>query len=292
MQEQDNRKTSPFIAELADDVASKIMQSGNPVLMPTDLRKVIKENVPQHVTQRKIIKALIDRGFIEEKLLKSESYKDVERIIVPSLQPTPYHYALSLRRKTYLSHGSAVHLLGLTQQQPRTIYVNKEQSAKPIPQGSLTQESIDRAFSRPQRRSNYVFRIDDTQIVLLSGKATSKAGVIVEESLNVPITSLERTLIDITVRPRYAGGVFQVLQAFMQAIDDINVEKMLKLLRLLDYRYPYHQALGFYLERGGADATALGQFKELGIDFDFYLDYSMGSTEYDESWKVFYPLGI
>jgi hypothetical protein len=34
------------------------------------------------------------------------------------------------------------------------------------------------------------------------------------EALGIPVTNLERTLIDITVRPDYAGGVQNVLDAF------------------------------------------------------------------------------
>ncbi len=43
---------------------------------------------------------------------------------------------------------------------------------------------------------------------------------------------LERTLIDITVRLRDKGGVFKVLEAFKNTIDDIAFEK---LVNYLDY---------------------------------------------------------
>lgn len=181
---------------------------------------------------------------------------------------------------------------GLTDQQPRTIYVNKEQTKKPAPSGEITQESIDRAFSRPQRRSKYSFRVDNTQIVLIAGKATGNAGVVEHERTGLALTNIERTLIDIAVRPRYAGGVFQVMNAYRSAVTDINADRLIALLTKLDYRYPYHQAIGFYLDRAGATQATTERLRAFGIDFDFYLDYNMASPQYDRSWSVHYPLGV
>jgi hypothetical protein len=260
--------------------------------MPSEFRALLADLLPKRTRTKTVEKILEQTGIIRRRTLKSDSYEDVERISIPSLEPTPYHFAISLRADTYLSHASAVHLLGLTQQRPKTIYVNKEQGKKPKPEGILSQESIGRAFSRPQRRSNYVFKIDGFQIVLLSGKATGRAGVVVDPQTRLPMTSLERTLIDVTVRPRYAGGVFQVSQAFKGAVAGIDVAKLVSLLITLDYRYPYHQALGFYLERAGASDNVLAPLRNLGLQFDFYLDYSMADPSFDKSWRVFYPLGV
>ena len=59
-------------------------------------------------------------------------------------------------------------------------------------------------------------------------------------------TNLERTLIDATVRPVYAGGVFEVRKAYELAKEKVSVNRLAALLQKLDYTYPYHQAIGFY----------------------------------------------
>ena len=273
-------------------ILSAIQERNKPVLMPGEFRSLLSGLRPKGIRPKTVEQILEKAGTIRLRILKSDHYGDVKRVSIPSLNPTPFHYAISLRGDAYLSHGSAVYLLGLTQQQPKTIYVNKEQSKKPQPEGVLSQESIDRAFSHPQRRSNYVYRIDGFQIVLLSGKATGRAGVIEDQTTGLPITSLERTLIDIAVRPRYAGGVFQVSQAFKEAMNDLDASKLTSLLGILNHRYPYHQALGFYLERAGADDHLLSRLREFGLHFDFYLDYSIANPVLDKSWRVFYPLGV
>ena len=69
---------------------------------------------------------------------------------------SPYELGQSLRDRAYLSHGSAVHLNAFSDQLPRTIYVNHEQSEKP-PTGDrnkLVQANIDRAFASKQRHSS------------------------------------------------------------------------------------------------------------------------------------------
>ncbi len=290
-----NNGSEPAISDMNSiltSIQTSIREYGKPVLMPRELRSLYRELTPKNLKSNRIEKLLHDSGFIEPVTLKSTEYSDVERIAVPSLHPSPYDHALSIRGGSYLSHSSAVHLLGLTQQQPKTIYVNREQTQKPKPQGALSQESIDRAFSHPQRRSRYVYRVDHTQIVLLSGKASGRAGVIQDNATGLPITGVARTLIDITVRPRYAGGVFQVAEAFTHALPEIKIGDIATLLARLDYKYPYHQAIGFYLKRAGASEKTLTPLRNLGLKFDFYLDYSMATPEYDDSWRVFFPLGM
>ena len=228
-----------------------LLNSNRPVLMQPEFNAIIVKNKLGEYTIKNIKKKLTELAVIQNITLRSEGYKDVKRISIPSLNPTPYHYAVSLRNGTYLSHSSSINILGLTQQIPKVIYVNKEQSPKKQSLSPLTQEAIDRAFSNQQRSSKYIFKIGDYRIVLLSGKSSKNAGVEVDSILNLPRTCLERTPIDITVRPRYTGGMFKVLEAFKSAIADINYKKLISYLNTMDYKYPYHQSLGFYLERAG-----------------------------------------
>lgn len=211
-------------------------------------------------------------------------------------EASPYEMALSLRKGSYLSHASAVFLHGLTQQIPRTIYVNKEQTPKPASAGHLTQAGIDRAFRNTPRTSNYVFLHEDTRIVLLSGKHTGDKEVSEipgPDEKSFRATKLERTLIDIAVRPAYAGGVFDVLGAFRSAVArDVSIPVLMATLRHLDYVYPFHQVIGFYLQNAGAPEKSLSRLRDLGLHFDFYLTNRMPNPQYDPSWKIYFPSGL
>ncbi len=99
-------------------------------------------------------------------------------------------------------------------------------------------------------------------------------------------------MIDIAVRPSYAGGVFEVARAFRAALDKISIPVLVATLRKLDYVYPYHQAVGFYLQRAGMDAPRLEKLKGLGLNYDFYLANRMSGPKYDKDWRLFYPDGM
>ena len=243
-------------------------------------------------TTHVFIDFLTDKEILRRVVLRSEDYRPIERYARGEC--SPYVLALSLRSSTYLSHGSAVFLHGLTDQIPKNIYVNREQSPKGG-HGSLTQEAIHRAFARPQRRSKYVFRYDSWTLTLLSGKHTGRLGV---ETISAPdgseiaLTGLERTLIDIVVRPDYAGGVYQVLQAYRTARGRISVNTLAHTLKKLDYLYPYHQAIGFYLQRAGFEEKRLSMVRKLSSNFDFYLAHDVRDKAYDREWRLFYPKGL
>ena len=204
-----------------------------------------------------------------------------------------FEVGLSLRLRSYLSHSSAMVLHGLSEAtDPASIYVNKEQSAKPASSGSLAQSSIDRAFRNRPRISQYVFLYQGAQIVLLSGKNTGNLGVreIPDATGTLyPSTQVERTLVDITVRPAYAGGVSSVLEAYRRAKGRVSIANLFHMLGRLGYVYPYHQAVGFYLRKAEYSDEASRPLRDLGFSYDFYLAHQMSNPAYDPEWRIFYP---
>ena len=252
--------------------------------------------VPTSLSTRKCLERLTrQESPLKQVTLASEHYQPMIRYVWR--EASPYTLALSIKPGAYLCHGSAVFLHGLNDQLPRTIYVNKEQSEKPSPTGQLSQEAIDRAFIHPQRRSRYVFVWGDTSIVVLSGKHTQRLEVGTVEGPNgetLEATTIARTLVDIAVRPDYAGGVYQVLAAYEGARERVNINALFAILKKLNYRYPYHQVVGFYLTRAGYDPDKVARLKSLGLHFDFYLDYAIPEKNriYDPEWRLFFPKGL
>lgn len=106
------------------------------------------------------------------------------------------------------------------------------------------------------------------------------------------MTNIERTLIDLSVRPVYGGGVGNVLAAYQRAKERVSVKALLATLKRLDYVYPYHQAIGFYMERAGFDAPSCHKLCRLGLKFDFYLCHNIRNKAYDGFWRLYYPKGV
>jgi predicted transcriptional regulator of viral defense system len=249
--------------------------------------------IPDYFNKSRLISFLAEAGKLSTAQIVSEHYRSATRYIWG--KASPFAIALSLRSSAYLSHGTAVFLHGLTDQIPRVLYINKEQSAKPRPTSALTPEALARAFSGQQRRSVYTFKYENWTIVLLSGKNTGRLEVgpiAADTGEPIEVTRLERTLIDITVRPAYAGGIYQVLEAYKAAKDRLSVNTLMATLKKLDYVYPYHQAIGFYMERAGYEGSRTERLLKLGTSLDFYLAHGIKDREYDSKWRLFYPKGF
>ncbi|HEY1174252.1 MAG TPA: hypothetical protein VGH19_22995 [Verrucomicrobiae bacterium] len=246
------------------------------------------------LTQATNVQAFID--FLSEKshlrkvILKAEDYADETRYVWRSA--TPYQIALSLGKNAYLTHGTAVFLHALTEQVPKMIFVNIEQSPKPQPQGNLTDESLKRAFAAPQRFTRLIYGYEDIRIAVLSGKNTQRleVGTLVGPAgEEVDGTKLERTLIDIAVRPAYAGGVHKVLETYQAAKNKVSINTLLATLKKLNYVYPYHQAIGFYLEKSGYETSRLALVEKIPRLHNFYLANALEDPAFDSKWKLFYP---
>src|SRR5262249_35766427 len=128
---------------------------------------------------------------------------------------------------------------------------------------------------------------------LLNGKNTGRLGVTTLEGTRLSVTDIERTLIDIAVRPVYSGGVQEVAHAYEIAEGKFSVNRLVAYFRKLNYTYPYHQIIGYYMDRSQAySETQLGLLSQFDMDFDFYLTHQMKEIDYVEKWRLFVPKGF
>lgn len=206
---------------------------------------------------------------------------------------------LHLKPRSYYSHYTAMRLHGLTEQVPKVLYLSYERSSDTQWGTSLTQSAIDEAFQRPARISNNTADFNDFQVLLINSANTGELGVLnheaqlsLESRVSLRVTNIERTLIDAAVRPAYSGGVFEVAKAFELAKNVVSVNAMGAMLSKLRFTYPYHQAIGFYLERAGYRASSLDLMRRFPMEFDFYLTHEMSATRYVPAWRLYVPEGF
>ena len=281
-------------AVLIQQFTERLANSQKRVFSPSEILSLliqlrVEYPFPRSLSERKFQRALVDDGILREIDLTATYPFEVKRY---HLRPfSEYELALSIKPGAYLSHGTAAQLHNLTDHQPTTIYINREQSPK-TSKGSLTQAGIDRAFASKQRTSTYAVTHQQTRIVLLSGKHSGRLGVTKitgSQGEQLELTDVERTLIDVAVRPTYAGGAKVVAKAYRNALPMASISRLAKMLQDLKYVYPYHQVLGFYLQNAGCPLSALQPLRDPGLHFDFYLEHGMKRTRFDSTWRLHVP---
>ncbi len=156
---------------ILERVRHKFLDWGTRVFSVSDLAALYSEmrsdsQLPRRFTKKAFLGFLVDVRELQEVRLKSP-YGSLRRYAWGELSAN--EIALSLHGDSYLSHGTAARLHGLTDQKTSRTYVNKEQSPKARPR-SLTQKAIDTAFSRKQRTSNYIVRYEKSDIMVITGE--------------------------------------------------------------------------------------------------------------------------
>ena len=269
------------------------------VFWPEDLYEILGKNrqiwrLSRTVTASRFVEFLQSKGELHllELVPINHEVRRLHRYVWR--RASPFEVALSLKRQAYLCHGTAVAIHGLSDQIPSRFYLNKEQSPKPPARGGLTQASINWVFSGRQRESRLIYKFDDSEVALLVGKNTGDLETVevTFSGVQLRVTSLERTLIDIAVRPAYAGGPLQVLAAYRSAMDRVSIRTLLATLKKLDYIYPFHQVIGFYMQHAGYAESQYKRLMELGLEFDFHLAYGVKDQDYSPDWRLFFPKGL
>lgn len=251
-------------------------------------------SVPSNKYSNHLLTYLLNRNILFENTFSDASNE--HKVIYSWKTKDEFTVISGLKSDSYFAHYSALSLHQLSLQIPKTVYLNFEHKynlSSKIEGNFLTQDSIDKAFKGSQRKSSLSYSFFDKKIIITNGKYTGKLGVVKRKNSEqcFEYTDIEKTLIDISVRPVYAGGVFEVLEAYKLAKGKLNVSKMADYLAKLNFIYPYSQVIGFYLEKAGYNENEMEHFKKK-INFNFYLTYDIRNKEFSERWKLYYPKGM
>ena len=265
-----------------------------------DLTKIFKEkrnewNIADYRNHYHFLKFLADSNILKNIKLQHQSSAVIKQIYEEP-DATLFNIALTIKKDGYLSNYTAMQIHQLTLQIPKSIYVSYGKGHSHSFNRNdivLEQNSIDLAFSKPQRITSESYKsvIDNTRFYFIQKSYIEQnVGIIFKDGYYY--TDLERTLIDIAIRPAYSGGVFEVLEAFEIARDIVDIEKVNEYLVKLNYIYPYHQLIGFYMDKAGYNKKIIDNNFLKNIVNNFYLTYNMSNKQFDTKWKIYFPKGF
>ncbi len=281
-----------------NDIIKLFNNRSQRVFTPNDMDAILAENrefwrLAKRTTTNQFIDYITKSSSLKQIVIPFP-YADIERYIWEDA--SDFEIIQSLKPNSYFSHYTAMFLNKLTVQIPKAVYLNFEQPPKFQRDTQLSQGRIDYAFSKACRVTHNTSNFNGRKIYIINGKNTDKLGVIEfggDKGEKLKVTSVERTLIDITVRPIYSGGVHQVLEAFRLAAENVSINEIAAFLKSLKFTYPFHQAIGFYLEKAANyRESQIALMEQFEIKYNFYLTHQMKDTEYSKKWKLFYPKGL
>ena len=167
---------------------------------------------------------------------------------VPGATPAhEFEIAMALVSPAAISHWSAMHYHGMTEQVPREVFVL-----------TILGSSVPRRTEGGPRIGDVVYRFIQVEPERFFG--TEKVWV---DDARVTITDPERTLLDGLMMPRHCGDFAEVLHAFEAW------GSHLKLDRIIDYALKLDTAtvkrLGWVLEKQGVEPAQLARLAQVPI---------------------------
>ena len=173
---------------------------------------------------------------------------------VPGLTPAhEFEIAMALVDPAAVSHWSALHHHGLTDQAPRRVFVLTTSGVVPRMRGAKVKDE------RPG------FPVGDTtyQFVKVQPARYFGADKVWIGDARVTITDPERTLLDGLSMPQYCGDFAEVLHAFAVRGADLDLQRISRYALKLDAATA--KRLGWVLEHQGVDPSRLERLAELPI---------------------------
>ena len=159
-----------------------------------------------------------------------------------------FEVAMALVHPAAVSHWSALHFHGLTEQVPRAVFVltTTESSVPSMRRAGTAQDSGWPLIGKT------AYRFIQVQPQRFFGVERVWVG-----DARVAITDRERTLLDGLARPRHCGGFAEVLHAFDVALPDLDIERITSYALQLDAAIA--KRLGWVLEQLGVESPPLAE---------------------------------
>lgn len=246
-------------------LAKLLAKNGCRLFSISDARKVSLSGGLDLKSINEAVFRLLTQGWIH--MVKRNLY-ELDPVLMGGLPVHEFEIATYLVKPSAISHFSAFHVHELTDQIPQIVYAS-------APTGS----------SLPRTQTEELFSYKGVRYQFISVRKAHFFGIelIWIGEAQIPITDLERTLLDGLTRPKYCGGFMEVLHAFTRR--DFVIKKIVDYALRLDVSVA--KRLGWVLEKIGYTNDSLEPLLKLPIKGFVKLDASEEKTgQYNKRWQI------
>jgi predicted transcriptional regulator of viral defense system len=174
---------------------------------------------------------------------------------VPGVTPVhEFEIAMALVQPAAISHWSALHYHGLTDQVPRRVFILTTSASVPRLRGA----------GRSRRDSGFLVRGTTYQFIQVKPERFFGVERVWIGEARVSVTDPERTLLDGLTKPQYCGDFAEVLHAFQVRGAELNLARIVDYALRLDGSTA--RRLGWVLEQQGVDSSALARLTAVPAD--------------------------
>ena len=165
-----------------------------------------------------------------------------------------FEVAMALVDPAAISHWSALHCHGLTEQVPREVFVL-----------TTTESSVPRVRRAEARLPRGGYPVGDVTYRFVQVRPERFFGTqrVWVGDARVSITDVERTLLDGLVMPQHCGDFADILHAFQVGMDRLDIERVTDYASRLDTATV--KRLGWVLEYHGAGSASIDQLASLPV---------------------------
>jgi predicted transcriptional regulator of viral defense system len=247
-------------------LARSLAEQGQRLFSLNDARKTADHIQLDIKDMKRALLSLKSQGWIHA--LKRDLYC-LDSIFLRGQPVHEFEIATHLVAPSAISHFSAFHTHELTDQIPQIVFATTPTGASlpRVPRGDLfTHKGVRYCYS--QVKNEHFFGIEHVWM----GEA------------RIPITDLERTLLDGLMKPKYCGGFMEVLAAY-SVPQELNIPKLVDYALRLDISVA--KRLGWVLEHMGIASEHLDTLAALPFKGFVKLDASTKkSGSYNKRWQI------
>lgn len=241
--------------------------------------------VTKNLYYSKFLLKLIDLGLQQHTVLikgvSKTRYTFHERL-------DEYAFVDSFEKNGFFSMSTALNIQGYSSFNDNFIFYSNEQPSKEeySSKEALSQESIDKAFSKEYRYTHKRVKYLDKSIVLLNPKHTNEIGVINFNGFKV--SSINRAFVEMFVNLQYFKSFDTLLKVFEPLKNQLNQKQIFNIIKEFNFIYPYFQFFGFALEKLGFERDKLIEFSNEIQDLKFYTQKNLKKYTLDNYWNIYY----